>query len=682
MHGRHRDQAAGNRAPGAVTPVPGPEAGSLTRGAQLRTAARKAGHRSRRQAVPWLAAPVLPLAAIVLHHADAGTPAGAALAIAAAGTVLLPAQRARRAAARGRGATARVLAWRLPAWAALAAAWTAQVSMDGWSHTAALTYAAVWVLPALAWWNRHRIRHHHDAPPAGDPEPEPGAPLAPDELLERLRTRVCGQGQKLPGATVTKLPPVKGGQVFEFALVPGKQSAGDVMSPATVKAIASAAQVPQSRVVAENAPGEVDGEHGPEHLARVTILERRHLHTEIQEFTGPTLDMSTGLFVVGPYQDSELAWNRLFKVDEHGQPMRGCSGITAGAQGSGKSRYAEHQMLEQLASGLFKVFLLDGQGGASIPDLIDYVAWAALWQEEWEECLRAAVRLMVTRTRRQAARRLPCWYATENDPFVHIQIEETHKVLLSPLCLRAVKSLIQEGEKVGMGVVPSTQFPSQVELGASSGAAGANVLRDLASSGNVTLFRTGGRFAQNVLVGDLDISPHRLPKLPGMCHPLGVSLRTAPVRAIRSVKPAEWAGSFPQARFSELDLAALNGGRDVFAQRHHRLTQHAAEPEPGSLDHGSIDREVALMLGEAIPGDHQAGAPVTARATAISEVLKVLRANGSLRRAEVIDAVHEAGFEYSDSAIDDAYATLKRKGAARDGGRGIWELASVSGRAA
>ena len=666
--------------PASEQPRPGPPQ-PVPRRKPIRSAARRAGHRSRRQLVPWLLAPVLPLAAEIAretmpHGARVWT--GLLLAALAAGHAFLKSERKRRESAGGEGLR-RLLAWRRPALLAVAALWAAWVMVSGWNRPALAVFAVMWALPALAWWNRHRSRHQH--PARETPDPEPGEPLPRGEVLERLRTGVCGQGQKLPGATVDELPPVKGAQVFEFALVPGRQSVNDVLAQGTRQAIASAAQVPESRVVAEHAPGEMEGEHGPAHLARVTILERQHLHRSIQEFDGPTLNTDTGLFTVGPYQDGQSALSRLYKVDEKGVPHRACSGITSGAQGSGKSRFAEHQVLEQLGAGLFKVFMLDGQGGASIPDLIDYVAWPALWQEEWEECLRAAVRLMVTRTRRQAARRLPCWYADEKNPFVHIQIEEAHKVLRIPVCLQAVKSIVQEGEKVGMGVVPSTQFPSQVELGASSGSAGANVLRDLVSSGNITLFRTGGQFAKNVLVGDIDIAPHRLPPLPGMCHPLGASMRTAPVRAIRAAEPSSWAHSFPQVQFSGLDLEALNGTDDVYAQRGHRLAQRGAEPEAGSLDHGSIDAEVALMLGETVPG--QPAAQPAGKATAMSALVGVLRQHGAMKRAQVIEAVRESGFEYSDSALDDAYALLKRNHGVRDdAGRGVWELTGAAARAA
>jgi hypothetical protein len=134
-------------------------------------------------------------------------------------------------------------------------------------------------------------------------------------------------------------------------------------------------------------------------------------------------------------------------------------------------------------------------------------------------------------------------------------------------------------------------------------------------------------------------------------------------------------------QFSDLDLAALNGGKDIYAQRGHRLAERGAEPEAASLDHGSIGAEVALMLGEAVPG--QSAASSGGKATAVSVLVGVLRGQGAMKRAQVIEAVREAGFEYSDSALDDAYALLKRNGGVRDdSARGVWEASEAAVRAA
>jgi hypothetical protein len=531
------------------------------------------------------------------------------------------------------------------------------------THPVLLAVLLAWLVPALWWWNKHRVRHVHT-----EDEPGPGEP-DPDQLLEDLREHVCGKGGSVAGADVSEMPPVKGGRRFEFSLIRGKQHVGTVTSARA--SIASAAGVSLSRVLTEGVPSGIPGERGPEHLAMVTILNERHPQQEIQEFTGPTLDMATGLFHVGPYPDSEMAQARLFKVDEHGQPIRACSGLTSGAQGSGKSRYAERMALEHLASGLFAVMLIDGQMGTSIPDLTEWAHWPALQPAEWDLCFRALLRLMFSRSARMAAKRMAHW-DPEMGPFVHVQVEEAHVPLGVASNLRASKTLIQNAEKNGIGITFSTQFPSQVELGASSGGPGANVLRDLASSGNVTLFRTGGQFAKNVTVGQVEVAPHLLPQLPGICYALGVSMREAPARSIRAAHPASWAARFAPVKFSPEDIEALDGTGEAFSRRHDRLEEHMAAAARG-MDAGTLDEQVALVLGETADGKTST-AEREQKTTAMALVWEIL-GDGPMKRADLLEEVDRRGHSYSPSAIDQALKALEAQpnGIRKGAEFGVWE---------
>ena len=526
----------------------------------------------------------------------------------------------------------------------------------------------LWLPGALWWWNRNRTRHSH-----GKQEQPP--PLRDDQLLTDLRTHVCGPGGRLAGAGVAELARTEGGRRFRLSLVRGRQTTDTVLGAA--REIASAAGISRDRVVVEGMPGTAPGERGPEHEAMVTILGERHPQHEIQEFTGPTLDPVTGLFDVGPYPDGQMAQARLYKVDEHGTPIRAASGIAAGTTGSGKSAYASRKTLEHLASGMFQVFLLDGQGGASLAALNQHAGWAALHPSEWPICLQAVLRLGIMRTRLIASRGLGHW-DLELGPFVQVLIEEAHRILAVPANLLAVKTGIQEMEKAGIGFDISTQFPSQVELGASSGAAGANVLRDLAASGNVTLFRTGGEFARSVLVGAVEVSPRDLPQRPGMCHPLGVSMRTAPVRAIRAADPAAWAARFRPMPFSDLDTAALDGTTSAYSMRLERLAAHTAEPEAASLDLEDLDAEVAMITGEATPGQPAPGERAR-KTTVASAVWDVICEHGQIKRAALITEVRARVGDCHESSVDQALAAFERTRHIRSGdGHGMWEKTPLS----
>ncbi len=146
-------------------------------------------------------------------------------------------------------------------------------------------------------------------------------------------------------------------------------------------------------------------------------------------------------------------------------------------------------------------------------------------------------------------------------------------------------------------------------------------------------------------------APHQLPRIPGMCHPLGASMRTDPVRAIRSAAPAEWAGTSPLPGSPSLAWPRSTAGKTCTRSgvTVSRSTPRSRSRSRGSLDHGSIDREVALMPGETVPGVPEGPAPQKVRAFGVA--LDVLRDHGSLRRAEVVAAVREAGHDYSERAI-------------------------------
>jgi hypothetical protein len=639
--------------PGQVTvtfppALPEPERGSVS------SAARKLRHRGRHGLKPWLALVLLTALGAGAHAMRRGG-AGAALAAVAAIVAAVIVWR--------RTSGHPVTRWFSLVSAALAGGWLQWVTAAGVGRTAMAVLLAIWLPPALAWWYHWKTRRR--------PLEEPPVPAEPDQLLEDLRAHVCGQGGRVAGATVSELPRVTGGRQFRFSLVRGKQTIDTVV--AARKEIASAAGVSRDRVVAEEMPSDVPGEAGPEHLAMVTILDPRHPQHEIQEFAGPTLDPASGLFDVGPYPDGQMAHARLFKVDEHGRPIRAATGITAGVTGSGKSRYAERKTLEHLASGLFQVVLLDGQSGASIPTLAEYVGWAALPPPEWSICLRAMIRLMIARTRLIAAKKIPHW-DPELGPFVQVFIEEAHRPLGIAANLLAVKHGVQESEKVGIGWDISTQFPSQVELGASSGSPGANVLRDLASGGNVTMFRTGGPFAKSVLVGDIEVDPRKLPQRPGMCHPLGVSMRTAPARNIRAEDPVAWAAQYTAPPFSALDIAALDGADSAYSGRLERLAAHTTVPEAASLDIGDLDAEAGMILGEVTRG--QPGPVQRAqKATAIELIWEIICEHGRVKRAGVIAELKARGHTYSDSAVDQALASLEgtRRVAKVPGEHGVWE---------
>jgi hypothetical protein len=555
------------------------------------------------------------------------------------------------------------------------AAWTAVVTWWGFTagpgRMALLAVAVPGIFPlSWLWWQYQRVRPRKRDRPAADEQPDP--------VIAAYAENFAGRGRRGEGTWLTGPATIPAGRVYTVNLTPGRHTPEELIRnlPAISSALAPLGIV-RSQLVLEPMPGDGDGEAGPDHLARLTVLERRSPHKDIQEFTGSTLVSATGLFADGPYPDGEMAMARLYKTDEHGEPIRTASGLYVGAQGSGKSRLLEHKALEHMLSGIFLVWFIDGMGGSSMPGLLDHVDWPAVHPDEWVRVLKAAARLRVHRTRKQTARREGVWHASPDEPFIQVIIDEAHRVLRNPDCVRLVKMLLQEAEKTGIGVDLVTQVPLMTELGDQSGTSGAHVIRGLAKDGNVAVFRTGDEWTKTVTVGTWEADPRTLPQRPGMHYLAGAATRQVPVRAIRAASPDAWARRAPVLRLAADEARACDGDTGDYQQRWDRFGVHVADPGDGRVDTGDINAQVAAMLGAPATGPAATGAPpVPGGRTAMSLCLEVLRSHGRLKRKQIINEIRAVGHDYSESAVAQALRALATTGAItnKGGEHGEWTL--------
>jgi hypothetical protein len=554
-------------------------------------------------------------------------------------------------------------------WAAVVIRWGPAA---GPGRLALLGVAVPGIFPlSWLWWQYHGVRpRKRDREPAAD---------GPDPVITAYAENFAARGRRGEGTWLTGPEAIPAGRRYAVNLTPGKHTPEELIRqlPAISSALAPLGIV-RSQLVLEPMPDTENGETGPDHLARLTVLDRRGTpQKEIQEFTGSTLVPETGLFADGPYPDGEMAMARLYKTDEHSQPIRTASGLYVGAQGSGKSRLLEHKALEHMLSGIFLVWFIDGMGGSSMPGLLDHVDWPAIHPAEWELVLKAAARLRIYRTQKQAARRLGVWYATPEEPFIQIVIDEAHRVLRNPDCVRLVKMLLQEAEKTGIGVDLVTQVPLMTELGDQSGTSGAHVIRGLAKDGNVAVFRTGDEWTKTVTVGTWEADPRMLPQRPGMHFLAGAATRQAPVRAIRAADPGAWARRAPALRLADDEARACDGDTGDYRHRWDRFAAHVAAPADGEIDTSDINDQLAAILGTPTTGPAATGAPLAPSGrTAMSLCLEVLRRHGRCKRKQIIDEIRAAGHDYSESAVAQALRGLATTGAVtnKGGEHGEWTL--------
>lgn len=629
---------------------------------------RNVTHRDRHQLRPWLLLTALALAGLAGHV----LPAGPVLAPAAgAGWAATRLHRAvRKDAARPRYAALCIIAavvWL--GWAAAAGphslaapalvlGWVA-LSVGWWGHHLRWTrwgsaqVAAVFNLPAAVMlaWEQNVIAHHHAA--AGT---------------------VIGNPQRIPG-----------GHTFDIELIPGKQIPETLIGlrPQVSSGLAPLG-ISRQQVFMEAGLGTTPDEPGLDHRVRLLVLDRKNnVVNTIQEFTGPTLNVPTGLFTSGPYPDGTTAYGRLYKVDEHGRPMRSASGLWVGDQGSGKSRGVEHKILEHMLSGFSLVWFLDGMGGNSMPHLLDGVDDFGLTLYHWRRILRNALKLRSIRTRRQAANRLGCFYATHDDPFVQIIIDEAHKVLADPVCARAVKALLQEGEKVGIGVDLVTQVPLQAELGDQSGTGTGHVIRALVKNGNIAVFKTGSSWTGQVTVGHWSVNPEMLPQDPPGMHYLyaaGANSRQLFVRKIRVADPAGWAADALTlaVHLHQLDVHFIDGTDGDYSRRGQFKAEQLRKPDTENLSHADLAEEIAAVTGEAGPAALQAAKDAPAGAvpvTAQGACMALISEGGPVKRADIPKRLSEKGLDYSKSSLDQALRVLAEAGVLQSNA-GVWSQRS------
>lgn len=650
--------AADPAAPGRYPPAPPvrPTGGEWQRLVAART------HRRRHELRPWLVLAGVAVGALAAHLFPAARGAAWMTSVPAVFLAIRTWARHQRRAHR-----VYAIACILPG-----AAWTAAVirwgPAAGPGRFALLALVVPGIFPlAWLWWHHHRVRPRKRDLQAADDFPDP--------VITAYADNFAAPGRRGEGTWLAGPERIAAGLVYTVNLTPGRHTPEELIRqlPAISSALAPLGLV-RSQLVLEPMPGE-DGDSGPDHVARLTVLDRRASpQKEIQEFTGSTLVPEIGLFADGPYPDGEMAMARLYKTDEHGHPIRTASGLYVGAQGSGKSRLVEHKALEHMLSGVFLVWFIDGMGGSSMPGLLDHVDWPAIHPDEWVLVLKAAARLRIHRTRKQTARRLGVWPATEDEPFIQVIIDEAHRVLRNPDCVRLVKMLLQEAEKTGIGVDLVTQVPLMTELGDQSGAAGAHVIRGLAKDGNIAVFRTGDEWTKTVTVGTWEADPRALPQRPGMHYLAGAATRQVPVRAIRAADPAAWARRAPALRLAADEVRACDGDTGDYRERWDRFAGHASADGPP--DTADINAQVAAVIG-APAGPQDSGAPAAPGGrTAMSLCLETLRRHGRLKRKQIIDEIRASGHDYSESAVAQALRALSTAGAVtnKGGEHGEWTL--------
>jgi hypothetical protein len=511
-----------------------------------------------------------------------------------------------------------------------------------------LTFLAGWAPLAWLWWEQHRVRAR--------PEPAP-EPAAVHPFINEWNLRV----QPVFHWRLTDPEDVLAGAAFKCRLLPG-QAIEDAEQAR--RKIASLLGISRKRLLFETLPGDEPGDTEDESLIRLLLAEPQNPQHEERPWQGPTHDPSTGTYRHGVYPDGARVVARLYQT-ERGRPIRACNSLHSGVVGSGKSRGVALKVLEHLQSGLFVVWFADGQGGVSIPELmdpaIDACDWPCSTREERMRMLRAAYKVMLARARKQSTKvwydshgnkrvGLGHWEATPEEPFIQIIIDEAQEDLRDPHAVKLVKALERMGNKVGMGVDLLTQVPLLVELGGASGDGGAQVLRGMAKAGNVLVYRAEDSTTGMVTITQgVKVDPQALPAVPGMCYLIGHSLRTAPCRTyyVSEDNLGQWLRQTPKVT---LDGFSARAAGEDYATRFERRDEHV----DGVGDLEDLDLELAIVLGERIPGQDAPGMALE-KLTIKQEIFNIVKAaGGPIKREQIITGLAERHVKASTSSVNQA----------------------------
>ncbi|MBA8825304.1 hypothetical protein FHX42_002655 [Saccharopolyspora lacisalsi] len=512
--------------PDAEVAEPAPEPTSSDTMLQARQEAMRLGKRWRRQA--------LPLAGIGGTHA-----VGAASAALTGPAALIPVAAGWAATAGTYGhAHKRASRWdRL--YAGIAAAGSASfqaglglVGADG--ITASLLWACGCALSVPYW-----VRHSEPDPdvtaelaaPAPPPEALPVAPGTADRRIRLWDEHIAASGKALPGSTLSDISAFAYGWKAKLELAITEHWHAALQAR---KSILSVFDLPDGRVFVEAIPGE------SVRKARLTVLTSDPLQLKTR-WQGPGLDPSTGKFPLMVAADGQPLPFKLWN------PGAGAMhALISGVTRSGKTKVLDVILTEAGMSDRVLPLVIDGGGGASLPQWRGRTKLFADTPARARKVLRYVLRLMERRrpaVERQGGGSLE---PSPETPLIPVVIDEAHKLLMSDDetdnrdVVRMCERIVQEGAKFGICLILATQVPSIKQLGNST------ALRDQVKAGTIVGLRITEKGSGN-MIDTGDPMPEHLKDLPAEfpdgapTHGLGymMTARKIRARALLLENPAE-----------------------------------------------------------------------------------------------------------------------------------------------
>lgn len=444
--------------------------------------------------------------------------------------------------------------------------WAVADGAGGWR--AATLWLGGFALAAPHWRrNRLRIPAKDAPPPIWTPEPHALLTATQEDWNEHIG----GPGRFLDGSRLGEHEKTHYGEAYNGQLVRGKQKLSTVT--ANIDLICSGLDRDLDEVVIDRHP------LGGQARFRIKIIDRAHnpMHRTLP-YPGPTYDAATGAVRLGTYADSEPT---NFQLHVPGSGVFG--GTVIGGTGAGKSRLLEGLASSAAHSGLYVVWVIDPQGGKSLPAWAKHADWAATEPDEIRRMLRAAERILEWRSKVDALEERGHFDPTPELPGLLLIIDEAHKILISGSEETEIATILaREGRKSGIAEVVADQYPGLPTFGNSE------PLRSSLQFRNSIVMRTASRSSKGIIPG-LAMDPFDLPATPGAAYTVSVdgSGKTAPFKAFLVEDPMYWAQTAPRTTLDRVSAAAAG---DDYLSRHRRREQarEALRAEVEALRTGAI----------------------------------------------------------------------------------------------
>jgi hypothetical protein len=478
--------------------------------------------------------------------------------------------------------------------------WLAVANAHGLTPTTTGALFLLELLCAARWWQLYRLSHPDGKPHGALPKPV-NAVIGPDrDNIPGLWDAYIGNQDGALAGSYLHSPVVDDHrESYTVELVPGKHSLDKALS--NLGLIQSGLRRPQEEIILERHPS------GDSAELQLTVVTKSPIRNTVP-FDGPKyFRVSNDSWIEpGGYADGEGRVRVSLYAANSARHM-----VVFGGQGSGKTALLNQMAVSARASGHTVIWYVDGQGGASSPQLMRYADWAPTGPTAAKDMLTALKRVFAVRGLIMKVNRLAGLSPSAGLPGLVVIIDECHLVFDAdqPGQVKQWTDLAAIARKLCVAFWAATQHPELASFG------GKDKLRALLMQYTTLVLRTTSGVANNIL--RLQVDPSKLPTLPGYGYVVAgdkaEGVRSAPFRADFLDDAAGQADAwFEACPGAPLDQASANAAGASYRDRY-AIAERLVREDEALLAHlmndGALPDIGDVEIGSETHGPASGGVP-------------------------------------------------------------------------